>query len=41
MGHMKGGVRVHRSVTPQQAQMLPMAIGNHRKAKKLTGLPSR
>jgi hypothetical protein len=32
---MKGGVLVHRSVTSQQAQMLQMAIGNHRKAKKL------
>lgn len=34
-GHMKGGVLVHRSVTPQQAEMLQSAIGNHRKAKKL------
>jgi hypothetical protein len=34
-GHMKGGVLVHRSVTPQQAEMLQQAIGNHRKAKKL------
>jgi hypothetical protein len=34
-GHMKGGVLVHRSVTPQQAEMLRLAIGNHRKAKKL------
>ena len=34
-GHMKGGVLVHRSVTPQQAEMLQLAIGNHRKAKKL------
>ena len=34
-GHMKGGMLVHRSVTPQQAQILQLAIGNHRKAKKL------
>jgi len=34
-GHMKGGALVHRSVTPQQAEMLQLAIGNHRKAKKL------
>ena len=34
-GHMKGGVLVHRSLTPQQAQILQLAIGNHRKAKKL------
>ena len=34
-GHMKGGVLVHRSVTPQQAELLQTAIGNHRKAKKL------
>jgi hypothetical protein len=34
-GHMKGGVLVHRSVSPQQAQILLQGIGNHRKAKKL------
>ena len=34
-GHMKGGVLVHRSVTPQQAEILRQAIDNHRKAKKL------
>ena len=34
-GHMKRGVLVHRSVTPQQADMLQQAIGNHRTAKKL------
>ena len=34
-GHMKGGALVHRSVTPQQAEMLELAIANHRKAKKL------
>jgi Family of unknown function (DUF6788) len=34
-GHMKAGVLVHRSVTPQQAQILQLAIGNHRKAKQL------
>jgi hypothetical protein len=34
-GHMKGGVLVYRSVTPQQAEILLQAIGNHRKAKNL------
>jgi hypothetical protein len=34
-GHMKGGVLVHRSVTPQQAELLQLAIDNYRKAKKL------
>ena len=34
-GHMKGGVLVHRSLTPQQAEILQLAIDNHRKAKKL------
>ena len=34
-GHMKGGVLVHRSLTAQQAEILQLAIGNHRKAKKL------
>lgn len=34
-GHMKGGVLVHRSVTPRQAQLLQLAIANHRTAKKL------
>ena len=34
-GHMKGGALVHRSVTPQQAEILQLAIENHRKAKKL------
>ena len=34
-GHMKGGVLVHRSVTPQQAALVLQAIGNHRQAKKL------
>lgn len=29
------GVLVHRSVTPQQAELLQLAIDNHRKAKKL------
>jgi hypothetical protein len=32
---MKGGVLVHRCLTPQQAKILQLAIGNHRKAKKL------
>ena len=34
-GHMKGGVLVHRSVTPEQAELLQLAIDNYRKAKKL------
>lgn len=34
-GHMKGGMLVHRSVTPQQAEIVRQAIGNHRKAKQL------
>ena len=34
-GHMKGGTLVHRTVTPQQAELLQLAIDNHRKAKKL------
>jgi len=34
-GHMKGGALVHRSLTAQQAEILQLAIGNHRKAKKL------
>jgi hypothetical protein len=34
-GHMKGGVLVHRSVTPEQAELLQLAIDNFRKAKKL------
>lgn len=32
---MKGGVLTHRSVTPQQADMLQQAIGNHREPKKV------
>ena len=34
-GHMKGGKLVHRTVTPEQAAILQLAIANHRKAKKL------
>ena len=34
-GHMKGGKLIHRSVTPEQANLLQQAIANHRKAKKL------
>ena len=34
-GHMKGGKLVHRTVTPEQATILQLAIANHRKAKKL------
>ena len=32
---MKGGKLIHRSVTPEQANLLQQAIANHRKAKKL------
>jgi hypothetical protein len=34
-GHMKGGKLVHRTVSPQQAAILRLAIANYRKAKKL------
>ena len=34
-GHMKGGKLVHRTVSPEQAAILEVAIANHRKAKKL------
>ena len=34
-GHMKGGRLVHRTVSPEQATILQLAIANHRKAKKL------
>ena len=34
-GHMKGGKLVHRTVTPEQAEILRRAIANYRKAKKL------
>ena len=34
-GHMKGGKLVHRTVTPEQATILQLAIANYRKAKKL------
>ena len=34
-GHMKGGKLIHRTVTPEQAAILQLAIANHRKAKKL------
>lgn len=34
-GHMKGGKLVHRTVSPDQAAILKIAIANHRKAKKL------
>jgi hypothetical protein len=33
-GHMKGGKLVHRTVSPEQATILRLAIANHRKAKK-------
>src|SRR6266850_6748170 len=36
-GHMKGGRLVHRTVSPEQATILQLAIANHRKAKKLMG----
>ena len=32
---MKGGKLVHRTVSPEQAAILEIAIANHRKAKKL------
>jgi hypothetical protein len=32
---MKGGKRVHRAVSPEQAAILRVAIANYRKAKKL------
>ena len=34
-GHMRGGKLVHRSVSPEQAAILQLAIANYRKAKKL------
>jgi hypothetical protein len=34
-GHMKAGKLVHRTVSPQQAGILRLAIANYRKAKKL------
>lgn len=34
-GHMKGGKLVHRTVSPQQAAMLRLAIANYRKVRKL------
>ena len=34
-GHMKAGKLVHRSVSPEQATTLRLAIANYRKAKKL------
>ena len=34
-GHMKGGKLVHRTVSPEQATILRLAIANYRKAKKL------
>ena len=32
---MRGGKLVHRTVSPEQAAVLKIAIANHRKAKKL------
>jgi len=32
-GHMKGGKLVRRTVSPQQAAILQLAIANYRKAK--------
>src|SRR5215831_17396550 len=34
-GHMKGGKLVHRVVSPEQAEILRLAIANYRNAKKL------
>jgi hypothetical protein len=37
-GHMKGGKLVHRTLSPEQATLLRLAISNYRKAKKLMQL---
>jgi len=34
-GHMRAGRLVHRTVTPEQAAILRLAIANYRKAKEL------
>ena len=34
-GHMKGGKLVHRLVSPEQAELLRLAIANYRKLQKL------
>jgi hypothetical protein len=34
-GHMKSGKLVHRTVSPEQAAILRVAIANYRKARKL------
>ena len=34
-GHMRAGKLVHRTVSPQQAAILRLAIANYRKVKKL------
>jgi len=34
-GHMKAGKLVHRTLSPEQAAILRLAIANYRKAKKL------
>ena len=34
-GHMSAGKLVHRTVSPQQAAILRLAIANYRKVKKL------
>ena len=34
-GYMKGGRLRHRTLTPQQAALMRLAIGNYRKVKKL------
>ena len=34
-GHTKTGKPVHRTVSPEQATILRLAIANYRKAKKL------
>ncbi len=33
--YLKGGKLRHRTLTPEQAKIMRLAIGNHRKAKKL------
>lgn len=34
-GHLKGGKLVHRVVSPEQAELLRLAIANYRQARKL------
>jgi hypothetical protein len=34
-GYVNGGKLLHRTLTPQQAELMRLAIANHRKVKKL------